>query len=116
MTKSGQIHTSGALSYSGSGILKSITVVDSSDGSQNYDATIVVNIDGVGAQTITLNNLKLDIGNVGSSNNHIINSLDGETNFKSMFFIEPNLEFTTSLAVTVSNANSFIIEYEREVY
>jgi len=115
-----------AVSVSGkSGRLRSILVQDT-ESSSAFDATISINIDGTGAVVYDLNtwsttggagaNLsfrssvsqKLNVEGIGIAGGGTTDTHAGQLDF--------NLEFSTSLAITVTNADNYHIFWDEDVF
>ncbi len=112
MSRRGVVSTSN-VSFTGSGILNYVMVRDTADGSGDYNATVGINIDGEGSVSFALNNFTFGDGTnkVIVGNNGLINVPSWEGYIK----LECMLPFTTTCVVNVSSADSFFINYVKNV-
>ena len=111
----GLVETDGAVNYTGSGTLRRITVVDVSNA---VDATIAINIDSVGSQTITA----VNFGVIGSATDSgSVNQEQGVININAaangaVWVRDFNLPFRSNLTVTITSATGSMVEYDRDVF
>ena len=104
-----------------SGKLNLVSVTDTtSGGTSTYDATISINIDGTGAVVFTLNDMKESSSGSNKSsyvnnNGNLIAEYVG-TNIPALNQFLFNLEFSTSLVISVSNADSYYIVWEEDTF
>jgi len=118
--------TTSNVNYSGAGKLKRLIIKDTPDASGDFDATIAINIDGIGATTLNMNDWALE----GTDATHLA-AVNLATSVESYFFgpattstsqfprgwqINMELYFSSSLVITVTNANAFVIIYDKDVF
>jgi len=102
------------ISETGTGKLRYLQIQDTIS-SGSYDATIGVNVDGEGVQTLSLNTMfKSNSSSTGGKTQYISTSVsDGQPDIINIPF---ELSYRSSLAVTVSNSDGFFIVWDEEVF
>ena len=124
--KIASVITTSNVNYSGAGKLKRLIIKDTPDASGDFDATIAINIDGIGATTLNYNDWALE----GTDATHL-SAVNLATSVESYFFgpataaadqyprgwqINMELYFSSSLVINLTNANAFVIIYDKDVF
>lgn len=113
----GRLSTSN-ITETSSGILRKIQIKDTAVASA-LDATIAIDIDSQGAQTLNLNTMyKINSGVANKSGDNLSNFMDilNSATAQESMTLQLDLPYRASLDVTIANADGFCIFWEEDVF
>ena len=110
-----RIETGGSVTVSNkSGTLRRIVVTDTSTGAGAWDATISINIDGLGAEVISITNFQVENLHANQAGEWVDDPAAAGAD--GVFVFSTPMSFRSSLSITISNADGSIVVWDEDVF